>query len=59
MHKTEKKNEDAIKFKEEYESFNGKKNDYFAYRELNIDEENPFVFSTDSEIVEKIENKES
>lgn len=57
--KTEKKNEDAIKFKEEYESFNGKKNDYFAYRELNIDEENPFVFSTDSEIVEKIENKES
>lgn len=57
--KTEKKNEDAIKFKEEYESFNGKKNDYFSYRELRIDEENPFVFATDSEIVEKIENKES
>lgn len=57
--KTEKKNEDALKFKEEYESFNGKKNDYFEYRKLTIDEENPFVFATDSEIVEKIENKES
>ena len=57
--KAEKKNEDALKFKEEYESFNGKKNDYFEYRNLFIDEENPFVFSTDSEIVKKIENKES
>lgn len=55
--KTESK--DALKFKEEYESFNDKSNDYFSYRELNIDKDNPFVFSTDSEIVKKIENKES
>ena len=55
--KEEKK--DALKFKEEYESFNGKKNDYFNYRELSIDEDNPFVFSTDEEIVKMIENKET
>lgn len=53
------KKEDAMKFKKEYESFNGKSNDYFEYRKLSIDEENPFVFSADKEIVEKIENKES
>ena len=57
--KEEKKNEDAIKFKKEYESFNGKKNDYFDYRTLNIDEDNPFVFATDEEIVKMIENKET
>lgn len=57
--KSESKNNDAHKFKEEYESFNDKKNDYFEYRKLNIDEDNPFVFATDQEIVEKIENKES
>lgn len=53
------KNEEAIKFKEEYESFNGKSNDYFEYRELAIDEENPFVSATDEEIVKMIENKET
>ena len=57
--KEEKKNEDAIKFKEEYESFNDKKNDYFDYRTLNISEDNPFVFATDEEIVKMIENKET
>lgn len=59
--KTEEKskNEEAIKFKEEYESFNGKSNDYFEYRQLNIDEENPFVSTTDEEIVKMIENKET
>ena len=54
-----KKNEDAIKFKEEYESFNGKKNDYFDYRELSISEDNPFIISTDEEIVKMIEEKET
>ena len=57
--KEAKKNEDAIKFKEEYESFNGKKNDYFDYRELSISEDNPFIISTDEEIVKMIENKET
>lgn len=54
-----KKNLDSKKFKEEYESFNDKKNDYFEYRDLDLDEKNPFVYSTDAEIVEKIENDES
>ena len=57
--KEEKKNEDAIKFKEEYESFNDKSNDYFDYRALSIDEDNPFIFATDEEIVKMIENKET
>ena len=52
-------NKDAIKFKEEYESFNGKKNDYFEYRELNIDEDNPFIISSDKEIVKMMEDKET
>jgi len=59
LSKNEKKEDDAIKFKEEYESFNDKKNDYFEYRNLSIDENNPFIISSDEEIVEKIENKES
>ncbi len=54
-----KESEDAIKFKEEYESFNNKSNDYFDYRNLSIEEDNPIVFSTDEEIVKMIENKES
>ena len=54
-----KKESDALKFKKEYESFNGKSNDYFEYRTLSIDEKNPFIISTDAEIVKMIENKES
>ena len=50
---------DAEKFKQEYESFNGEKNDYFEYRTLSIDEENPFVYSTAEDIVKRIENKET
>ena len=51
--------EDALNFKEEYESFNNKSNDYFAYRNLNVEKDNPIVYSTDEEIVKRIENKES
>ena len=50
---------DAKKFKEEYESFNGQKNDYFEYRSLSIDEDNPIVYTTASDIVKRIENKET
>lgn len=50
---------DAEKFKKEYESFNGKKNDYFEYRDLSINEKNPFVYTTAEDIVKKIENKET
>ncbi len=51
---------DAMKFKEEYESLNGKSNDAGKlYRELNISEDNPFVYATAKEIVEKIDNGET
>ena len=56
----EKVNPDAKKFKEDYESINGKTNaNGLEHRTLNIDEENPFVFSTGEEIVKLIEDKES
>ncbi len=50
---------DALKFKEEYESFNGEKNDYFKYRDLSINEKNPFVYTTAEDIVKRIENEET
>ena len=51
---------DAMKFKEEYESLNGKSNDSGKlYREVSISEDNPFVYATANEIVEKIDNGES
>ena len=50
---------DALKFKEEYESFNGEKNDYFKYRNLSIKEDNPFVYTTAEDVVKKIENEET
>lgn len=55
------KKTDAIKFKEEYESINNKEteNKEHKYRELNISKDNPFVYATEDEIVEKINNKES
>ena len=56
----EEKNTDAIKFKEEYEKLNGEKNrNGVTYREVEIDEDNPFVFATAEEIQEKIDNKET
>ena len=51
---------DAIKFKEEYESLNGKKNSRdIEYRELLINENNPFIYSDAKEIIEKMDNEES
>lgn len=46
-------------FKNEYESLNGKSNDYFEYRTVSIDEENPFEFVSIDDIVKKIEDKET
>ena len=58
--KKEVKNSDAIKFKEEYEKLNGEQNrNGVTYREVKIDEKNPFVFATAEEIQEKIDNKET
>lgn len=52
--------EDGLRFKEEYESLNNQKmiND-IDYRNVGINEVNPFVYITPEEVVEKIENKET
>lgn len=52
-------NSDAAKFKREYESLNGEKIAGNKVRSLTISDENPFIYATAEEIVEKIENKET
>ena len=53
------KNE-GIKFKQNYESLNGKENKYGGtYRSVTIPENNPFVYTTATDIIEKIENNET
>lgn len=56
-----KENDDAKKFKDEYESINNKVNNDTnkKNRELNISKDNPFVYATADEIVNKINKKES
>ncbi len=50
----------ARDFKEEYESINGKViRDNITYRVLTIDEDNPYIKVEPSEIVKKIENKDT
>ena len=58
---TKKSNEDALKFKSDYESLNGVEtsSEGVYYRELDLDEDNPFVYTTLEEINGKIDNKES
>lgn len=54
------KETDALKFREEYMSLNGEKNDYGKkIRSINIPKENPFVYQTAEELAERIEKKES
>ena len=54
-------NKDALNFKEEYEKINGDKTSYSdnKYRTLKIDKNNPYVYSSAKEILEKINNKET
>lgn len=54
------KNSDSYKFKKEYESINNKDNGHGnKYRKLNIPEYNPVVYQTTSDIVKRVENKET
>lgn len=54
------KNDDAIKFKEEYEALNGKTNSSGrTHRSISIDEDNPFVYITAEELLKKINNEET
>ena len=59
----DKKNDkktDAILFKEEYESLNGKENAKgLEHRTVSISSDNPFVYQTASEIVDRIKNGET
>lgn len=50
---------DAEKFKNEYESMNGKEVYGKKTRELTIPEDNPFIYATAGDILEKIDNKET
>lgn len=53
------KKSDSIKFKEEYESLNGKDNNGNVIRVVNIDSDNPFIYKDASDIVKMINNKET
>lgn len=50
---------EAVKFKDTYEKLNGEKIGEHEYRTVSIDKRNPFVKTTDEEIVKKLENKET
>ncbi len=55
-----KNNEDAIKFKEEYEKLNDvSAGEDKKYRSLEISDENPFIYSTEEDIVKRIDDKET
>ncbi len=55
-----KDNKNAIAFKNDYESKNGKVNSKGdSYRSINISDNNVFVEITEEELLKKIENKES
>lgn len=53
-------NKDSRRFKKEYESINNKDNGKGKkYRKLSIPANNPFIYATTKDIVEKVENKET
>lgn len=54
-------NENAIRFKSDYEALNGveTKTQGKYYRSITIDEDNPFVYTNLDDINKRIENKES
>ena len=54
------KNSDAYKFKKEYESINNEANGKGnKYREVSISTDNPFIYQTPEELLERVNNKES
>lgn len=57
----EKNNTDALKVKKEYESLNGLENENNGkkYVEISLDDDNPFTYVTASDIVKKVNNKET
>lgn len=53
------KEKDALKFKEEYESLNGKSSNNRKYREVSISEDNPMRYKSAGDIVKMMEDKKS
>lgn len=53
------KEKDALKFKEEYESLNGKSNNNRNYRKVKINKDNPMRYKSASDIVQMIEEKKT
>ena len=53
------KETDAQKFKNEYESLNGKTINDKKVRNVSISKNNPFVYKTEDDIIEMMDNKES
>ncbi len=55
------KKSDAARFKEEYESLNGvvREKDKQTIRTINIDKDNPFIFQSANDIIDRIKNKET
>lgn len=54
------KNDDNLKFKEEYEALNNEKyNEETKFREISIPNNNPFVYATADDIVEMMESGET
>ncbi|MBQ9318844.1 MAG: hypothetical protein IJR82_04370 [Bacilli bacterium] len=51
--------QDALKFKEEYESLNGVENNGNTIRTVNISKDNPFVYKEAGDIVEMMNDKET
>lgn len=55
-----KESKDALKFKKEYESINGKDTGYGKkHRILNINKNNPFVYISTKDLIKKIDNKDT
>lgn len=54
------KTTDAYKFKKEYESMNGKDNGFGKkYRSLKISNDNPFIYQTPEELLERVNDRET
>lgn len=57
---SKKEKSDPVKFKENYESLNGKSTSYGKkYRSITIDEDNPFVITTMDKVIKMMDKKES
>ena len=58
---TNKKLSDSEKFKQEYEELNNQKRekDDKEYRSITIPKDNPYVYQTASDIIERMDNKET